>query len=171
MAIHPLTPELILTPLTLPEPPPLPNPFPPLIPLSTSWPNEPTLSLTTLELLPFPQGNDIITTLCQLNAAGKELTNKVLLEWALDVLRSLEDWRWLWNLELVTTPSPSLTPNQPLPPWYGAFSTNQLNMSTPSVLSTYAPSAKLPLQVTPNAPASCIPVLSAESLVMWAPVA
>ena len=119
-AIHPLTPEPIPNLLAPPEPPSLQNPFPPLIPPSTllpNWPDKPTLSLIALEPLPFPQGNNIVTTLCHLNTAGEGLTNKVLLEWALDMLCSLEDWTWLWSLEPIPilVPSPSPTPNQPLP--------------------------------------------------------
>ena len=173
MAVYPLTPKLTPTPLALPEPPPLPNPFPPLILpsiLFPSWPDEPTPSLTALELLPFPQGNNIVVTLHRLNMAGEGLTDEVLLEWALDVLCPLEDWRWLWSPEPMTTPSPSPTPSQPLPLWCDAFNVSPLNMFTPNVLNTYALSVELPLQVTPNAPASCIPAPSVENSVMWAPV-
>ena len=98
MAVHPLMPELIPTPLIPPEVPLLLNPFPPLTLLSThlpNWPDEPTLSLVTQELPPCPQGNNIIVTLCWLNMAGEGLTSKALLEWALDMLHSPEDWRWL----------------------------------------------------------------------------
>ena len=164
-----LTPEPIPAPLTLPEPPPQLNPFPLLILPSTlfpNWPDKPTPSLVALEPPPFPRGNDIVVTLHWLNAAGEGLTNKVLLEWALDMLHSLEDWRWLWSPEPATTPSPSPTPNQPLPPWYGAFSANPPNMFTPSVQSMYAPSVEPLLLVTPNAPALCVPALSAENSVM-----
>ena len=72
---------------------PLPTPLSIQLP---SWPNEPTHSLAVLGLhLPFPQENDIVVTLCRLNEAGEGLANEVLLEWALDVLHSLKDWRWL----------------------------------------------------------------------------
>ena len=74
--------------------PPLPNPYPPLTLPSTPlprWPNEPILSPVTLEQPPFPQGNDIVVTLHQLNKTGEGLTDKVLLEWALDMLCSPED--------------------------------------------------------------------------------
>ena len=108
MEIHPPMPELTPTPLAPPEPPLLPTPFPLQIPLSTHlprWPDEPTPSLATPELPPFPQGNNIVMTLHWLNAAREGLTDEALLEWALDVLHSLEDWRWLWSLEPATIPS------------------------------------------------------------------
>ena len=61
--------------------------------LLPSWPDEPTPSHVAQELyLPFPQENNIVATVYQLNKAGEGLTNKVLLEWALDMLCSLEDW-------------------------------------------------------------------------------
>ena len=56
-----------------------------------SWPDEPTPSLNTPEPTPFPQGINIIVTLHQLNEVGEGLTDEALLEWALDVLCSLED--------------------------------------------------------------------------------
>ena len=100
-------------PLDLQGTPPPPALYSQLTPLLTPLPNwldELTPSLVTLELhLLFPQGNNIVTMLCQLNEAGEGLTNKVLLEWALDILRSPEDWRWLWSLEPATTPLSSLT--------------------------------------------------------------
>ena len=66
--------------------------------------DEPIPSLDILgQPLPFPQESDIVRTLLQLNEEGEGLTNEVLLEWALDVLCSLEDWKWLWNPEPATT--------------------------------------------------------------------
>ena len=44
-------------------------------------------------------------------------------------------------------------------------------MSAPNVPNMSAPSVEPPLLVTLNKPASCVPVLSVGSLVMWAPVA
>ena len=136
------TPEWTPAPLTLPEPP-LPTLFPlpiPLLTLFPNWPNEPTSSLIALELpLPCPQGNNIVMTLCQLNTAREGLTDKVLLEWALDVLCSPEDWRWLWSLEPATTPSLSPTPNQLHSLWYGVFNANPSSTFTLNAPNTYAP--------------------------------
>ena len=75
----------------------------------------------------------------RLNEAGEGLADKVLLEWALDMLCSLEDWRWLWSPEATPTPSSFLTPlnHLPLPP-YDASSVNPWNMYAPIALSTYA---------------------------------
>ena len=145
-----ISPTLDPTPslLALPEPLPQLNPFPLLtLPsiLLSNWPDEPTPSLVAREPPPFPQGNDIIRTLCRLNEAGAGLTDEVLLEWELDILHSLEDWRWLWSLEPAITPSLSQTLNYPLPLWYGASNSNLPNMFTPNAQSTYAPLAKLPL--------------------------
>ena len=102
--------------------PPLPILFPPLtlplIPLH-NWLGEPIPSPTALEPhLPFPQENDIVVMLHQLNEAGEGLADKVLLEWALDMLHSLEDWKWLWSPEPAITPllSPTLLNYQLLPP-------------------------------------------------------
>ena len=174
MAIHPHMPELTPAPLAPPEPLPLPNPCLLQILLSIllpRWPDEPTPSLAIPEPPPFPQGNNIVATLRQLNAAGEGLTGEVLLEWALDMLCSPEDWRWLWSLEPTTTSSPSLTLNQLPPSWYNVSSTIPLNTPTPNALNMYAPSVGLPLPVTPNIPASCVPAQSVESSVMWTPVA
>ena len=103
----------IPAPLNPQETPPLPTLYPQLTPPLTplpSWPDKPTFSLITQEQhLPFPQGNNIVAMLHQLNKAGEGLADEVLLEWALDVLCSLEDWRWLWSLEPVTTLLLSLT--------------------------------------------------------------
>ena len=173
MEDHPPTAEPTHTLHALLNPPHLLSLYPPLTLPSTllpRWPDEPTPSHVVLELLSFPQGNNIITTLCQLNEAGEGLTNEALLEWALDVLHSPEDWRWLWSPELVTTPSSSLTLNQPLPPWYTVSNASPPNMSVPNALSTYAPFVGPPLPDTPNTPASCVPVPSVESSVMWTPV-
>ena len=98
---HPPTAESTHALHALPKPP-LPNPYPPLTLLSTllpRWPDKPTPSPDVPEPLPFPQGNNIVATLHQLNEAGEGLTDEVLLEWALDVLCSPEDWRWLWSPE------------------------------------------------------------------------
>ena len=70
------------------------NPCPPWTRLSThlpSWPDEPTPSLAALGPTPFPLEINIIKTLHWLNEVGVGLTDEVLLEWALDMLRSLED--------------------------------------------------------------------------------
>ena len=158
MEVHPPTAELTHTLHILPEPPHLLSLYPPPIPPSTllpSWPNKSTPSLITPELLPFPQGSNIITTLCWLNEAGEGLTDEALLEWALDVLCSLEDWRWLWSLEPTTTPSSSLTPNQPPRLWYGVSNASLPSTSISNALSMYVPSVALLLLDTPNAPASC----------------
>ena len=75
--------------------PPLPTLSPQLTLQSTpfpNWPTEPTPSLITLEPhLSFPQENNIVVMLCQLNEAREGLANEVLLEWALDMLHSPED--------------------------------------------------------------------------------
>ena len=173
MEAHPPTPGSTHTLHILPEHPPLPNPCPPLTPLSThlpSWPDEPTPFLVTQEPPSFPQGNNIVMTLRWLNEAGEGLTDKALLEWALDILRSPEDWRWLWSLEPVETPSSSLTQSQPLPPWYGVSNVSPPNTSALNALSTSAPFATLPPPDIPNGPVSCNPVPYVESSVMWAPV-
>ena len=171
MEAHPLTPESICALHALPEHPPLPSPCPPLTPLLTclpSWPDKPTPSLITLEPPPFPQGNNIVATLCQLNEAREGLTDEVLLEWALDMLCSPKDWRWLWSLEPAEIPSSSPTRNQPPPPWYDASNSSPLNMSA---LSMSAPFVTPLLPDIPNGPASCDPAPSVENLAMWAPVA
>ena len=58
--------------------------YPQLTPQSIplpSWQDKPTSFLATLELhLPFPQENNIITTLHRLNEAGEGLADKVLLD-------------------------------------------------------------------------------------------
>ena len=147
---------------------------PQLTPLSTPLPNwltEPTLSPITQEPhLPFPQGNNIIMTLHWLNEAGGGLSNKVLLEWALDVLCSPEDWRWLWSLEQATTPSPSPTLLPQLPPSSGVSNVNPPNMSTSNALNMYASSVNMPHLDILSALVPCTPTLSAENSVMWAPV-
>ena len=111
--------------------------------------------------------------LCQLNEAGEGLADEVLLEWALDMLCSPEDWRWLWSLEPATTPLLSLTllSRQPLPPSYGASNANPWIMYAPNALNTSVPSVKEQLPDTLSARAPCTPALSVENLVMWAPVA
>ena len=99
------------------------------------------------------------------------MADKVLLEWALDMLHSLEDWRWLWSPEPATTPSSSPTlPNHLTPLLYDASNANPWTTYAPTALSTFAPSAKgLPLD-THSAPALCAPAQSVENSVMWAPV-
>ena len=94
----------------------------------------------------------------------------VLLEWALDVLHSLEDWRWLWSLEPATTPLSSLTPQSP-PLLSDASSASLWTMYTLTVPNTSVPSINESPLDTLNAPTPCTPVQSVESLVMWAPVA
>ena len=134
-------------PLNLQGSPPLnPYPLPTLLLIQPlSWLDKPIPFLATLEQhLLFPQENDIVVTLHQLNKAREELAEKVLLEWALDVLHSLEDWRWLWNPELATTPSSSLTllNHQPSPPLCNASSANPWTMYTPNASNTFAPLLK-----------------------------
>ena len=172
--IHLSIPEQIPALHALPEHPPLSNPYPLWILPSTllpRWPDELIPSPITLELPPFPQGNDISTTLLRLNKVGEGLTNEALLEWALDMLCSPEDWRWFWSPEPVTTPLSSPTPNQLLPLWYSASNANPLSTSVPNAQSTYAPSVRLLLPDTLNALASCAHAPFAENSVMWAPVA
>ena len=110
--------------------------------------------------------------LCRLNKAGEGLADEVLLEWALDVLCSPEDWRWLWSLEPATTPSSFPTPLNHLPPLsYDASNVNPWTTYTPIAWSTSAHSVdELPLD-TPNACAQCALAPSVENLVMWAPLA
>ena len=110
--------------------------------------------------------------LCRLNEAGEGLTNKVLLEWTLDMLCSLEDWRWLWSLEPAITPSLSPTPlnHQLLPPLYSASNANPWITYVPNVLNISAPSVEEQLPDILSTPAPCTHAQSAESLVMWAPV-
>ena len=107
-----------------------------------------------------------------LNKAGEGLANKVLLEWALDMLRSPEDWRWLWSPEATPTPSSFPTPpsHLPLSP-YNASNVNPWNTYALSAPNMYAYSADESLLDTPNRPAPCIPAQSVESLVMWVPLA
>ena len=110
--------------------------------------------------------------LCWLNESGEGLSNKVLLEWVLDLLHSLEDWRWLWSPEPATTPSLSLTlPNPQQPPLsYNASSANPWTTYASNSLSISAPSAKgLPPDILSTlAPYAHSP--SVESSGMWAPV-
>ena len=155
---------------------PPPNPYPPPTPQSIqlpNWPDKPTHSLdVSAPHLPFPQENDIVATLCQLNEAGEGLADEVLLEWALDVLRSPEDWRWLWSPEPVTTPSISLTPqDHPLLRPYDASSANPWTTYAPIALSMSAHSVdELPLD-TLNEHAQCALAPSVGNWVMWAPLA
>ena len=155
--------------------PPLPTLYPQLTPLLIPFPNwldKPTHSLATQgPHLPFPQENNIVMMLCRLNEAGEGLADKVLLEWALDVLCFLEDWRWLWSPEPATTPLLSLTLlNHQTPPSYNASNVNPWTMYTLTALSTSAPSVEGPLPDTLSIPVPCDPALSVESSVMWAPV-
>ena len=169
-------PELIHSPVIPPEPHPLLIPSPPQIPSSIllpSWLNEQTLSLTNQELHPpFPQGNDIIVTLLQLNEAGEGLTDEVLLEWALDMLHSPENWRWLWSLEPATIPlsSPTL-PNPLLPPLCATSNANPSSTFTLTAPNTSVPSVNEQHPATLSTPAPCALAPYLESLVMWAPVA
>ena len=167
---------LIPAPLDLLDTPPPLTLYPRLTPRSTqppSWPDEPTSSLATLELHPpFHQGNDIVVTLHQLNKVGEGLADEVLLEWTLDMLCSLEDWRWLWSPEQATTPlsSPILLNHQTSL----SYNVSNANLWTTYILnapSTFVPSVDgLPLD-TPNALAPCAHAQSVESSVIWAPVA
>ena len=107
-----------------------------------------------------------------LNKAGEGLANKVLLEWALDMLCSLEDWRWLWSLEPATTPSlsPTLLNHLPLLLSYDACNANPWTTYVPIALNTSAPSAEgLPLDILSTL-ASCTHAPPAENLAMWIPV-
>ena len=147
-------------------------PTPPSIQLP-SWPDKPTRSLTVLgPHLPFPQENNIVATLCWLNEAGEGLADKGLLEWALDMLRSPEDWRWLWSLEPAATPSIFPTPpNQQPPLLYSALNANPWTMYPPIAQSM---SARFVNELPPdtlNAHAQCAPLQSVVSSVMWAPLA
>ena len=156
MADHLPVTESTHTPHALPEPPLLLNSYPPQTLLSTllpRWPDKPTPSPIAPEQPPFPQGNDIVATLCQLNEAGEGLTDEVLLEWALDMLCSPEDWRWLWSPEPAETPSSSLTQNPPPPLWYDASNVSPLSMSAPNAPSMSAPFVTLLLPDTLNGPA------------------
>ena len=166
-----LNPTLI--PHILPEHPLQPSPYLPWTQLSThlpSWPNEPTLSLVAPEPPPFPQGNNIIATLCRLNEAGEGLTDEVLLEWALDILHSPEDWRWLWSPEPAEIPLSSPTLNPLTPPWYDASNANPPNMSDLNTLSTSAPFVASPPPDILNGPVSCNLAPFAGNSAMWAPV-
>ena len=162
-----------LDPQDTPLPPtlyPLPTPPSPLLP---SWPDEPTRSLAVLGLhLSFPLENDIVATLCQLNEAGEGLANEVLLEWALDVLCSPEDWRWLWSLEPTITPSLSPTlPNHLPPPLYNVSNVNPWNTYALIAPRTYACSVNELPRDTLSIHAPCAPAQSVENLVIWAPIA
>ena len=137
-----------------------------------NWLDEPTPSLVVAKPhLPFPQGNNIVTTLLWLNEAGEGLADEVLLEWALDMLCSPEDWRWLWSLEPTVTPLLSLMPlNHQTPLSCDASNANPWTTYTLNVLSTYAHSVEGPPQDILSELAPCAPAQSAGSLVMWAPV-
>ena len=120
---------------------------------------------------PLPQGNDIVATLHRLNKAGEGLADEVLLEWALDVLRSPEDWRWLWSPEPAATPSTFLTPLNHLPPLsYDASNANPWTMYAPISQSMFARSVNKSPPGTLSIHAQCTPAQSAESSVMWAPL-
>ena len=109
--------------------------------------------------------------LLQLNKVGEGLANEVLLESALDVLCSPENWRWLWNPEPATAPllSPTL-PNQTMP-LYDVSNANPWNTYALNVPNISSPSAEeLPLDIL-SALAPCTLAQSVGSSVMWAPVA
>ena len=164
-------------PLNLRGNPPLLTLFPPPIQLSTPpprWLGEPILFPDALEVPPpSHQERDTVKTLLCLNEVGGELADKVLLEWALDTLCSLEDWRWLWSPELaMTTSLLTIPPNpQPLLLSLAASSASPWNTYTPNAQSTSAPFAERPPPDTPSTLAPCAPAQFVESLVMWAPVA
>ena len=148
------------------------RPTPPSIQLP-NWPDEPTPSLIVSgPRLPFPQENDIVAMLCRLNEAGEGLADEVLLEWALDVLCSPEDWRWLWSLGPATTPLISPTPlNHPPPLLYNASNASPWTMYTPTAPNMSVRSVdKLPPD-TLSAHAPCAPAPSAENSVTWVPLA
>ena len=93
-----------------------------------------------------------------------------MLRVTLDVLRSPEDWRWLWSPEPIPTQSSSPAQNLPPQPWCGVSNVNLLSTSTPNVQNTYVPFAALLLLDTLNAPASYNLAPSVENSVMWTPV-
>ena len=140
--------------------------------LLPSWPDETIPFLDDLGLpLSSPPGNNTIKTLYQLNKVGEGWTDELLLEWTLDVLRSLEDWRWLWSQEPAATPLSFPTLSPPSPPLFSASNANPLNMFAPNVPSISAPFANEPPLVIPNELASCTLAPFSESLVMWEPLA
>ena len=111
-------------------------------------------------------------TLCQLNEVGEGLADEVLLEWALDVLRFPEDWRWLWSPEPAATPSLFLTPlNRLSLRSPDASNANPWTTYAPTALSTSARSVDKSPPDTLNVPAQCVPAPSVESSVMWVPLA
>ena len=170
--IDPLFPSLSLVPPAQPEPPRPPTPCPPLTPWSTHFPNWPTKQthFPLTDRTPSLLGNTTEGTLLQLREVGLGLTEEELQRWALDVLLSPEDWRWLWELAPAPTQLTSLTPPLPHPPWYDASSVGLPTTSTPNVLNTSVPSVDWPLLDIPNVPVTCAPVPYVGSLVMWAPV-
>ena len=110
--------------------------------------------------------------LCQLNKAGEGLADEVLLEWALDMLCSPEDWRWLWSPEQATIPlSSPILPNCQTPLSYNVSNANLGTTYALNALSMFVPSVDELLQDTLNILAPCAHVPSVESSVMWAPVA
>ena len=87
------------------------------------------------------------------------------------MLRSLEDWRWLWSLEPAAIPLTFPTPpNHLLLPLYNASNANPWTMYTPIVQSTSAHSVDKSPPDTPSAHVQCAPAQSVESSVMWAPL-
>ena len=110
--------------------------------------------------------------LCQLNEAGEGLADEVLLEWALDMLRSPEDWRWLWSPEPAATPSTSPTPLNHPPPWsYDVSNANPWTTYAPIAQSTSALSVDESPPDTLSAHAQCAPAPFVESSAMWVPLA
>ena len=88
------------------------------------------------------------------------------------MLRSLEDWRWLWNPEPATTPliSPTLQ-NHPPPLLYDASNVNPWTTYAPIAPSISACSVDELLLDTLSAHAPCALAPSVENLAMWAPPA
>ena len=154
----------------------LPHPLtrsPPLTPQSTHCPNwlvEQT-PFPLAEQTPFPLRSVTGGTLLQLREVGLKLTEEELRQWALDVLLSPEDWKWLWESP-VPVPIQSMSPIPPLPhlPWYDASSAGPLTTFTPNVPNTSAPFVDWPHLDTLNEPVPCAPVPYVENSVMWAPV-
>ena len=170
--VDPLFPSSSLAPPARLEPPHPPTPYPPPTLQSTHSLNWPAIQthFPLADRTPFPHGNATEGTLLRLREVGLELTEEELQRWALDVLLSPEDWRWLWELAPALTPSTSPTPPLPHQPWYGASNVGLPTTFAPNALSTFVPSVDWPPLDILNVPATCAPVPYMENSVMWAPV-
>ena len=172
--IDPLFPLPNPTPLVQLEPPHPLTQYPPLTLQSThspSWPIvQPLFPLD--DRIHFPLESATGGVLLRLGEVGLELTGEELQQWALDVLLSPEDWKWLWEL-LAPAPTQSTSPIPPLPHqlWYNVFNVDPLTMFAPNAQSISAPSVDWPHLDIPNEPVTCAPVPYVENSVMWAPVA